>query len=190
MLRLKPQTQGFSAEHPGAWEPTKLSIRGCWLQSLGCNISVPTAANLSLSSAYPVHIPVQVGKCHSQPMEYSLIAWQSWEVGWHLHTPWCSGVIPGYLCQIPAVRDFSSLIWPPVILFSYFLLICLFPMVWQLSFHLFCLLLFICKHYLDICHWLWRWDHRTLHIIHSYMVIQGRKAVQLQRSHVWILNII
>ena len=83
-------------------------------------------------------------------MEYSLIAWQSWEVGWHLHTPWCSGVIPGYLCQTPAVWDFSSLIWSPVILFSYFLLICLFPMVWQLSFHLFCLLFFLCKHYLDI----------------------------------------
>lgn len=114
-------------------------------------------------------------------MEYSLIGWQSWEVGWHLHAPWCSGVIPGYPCQTPAVWDFSSVIWSPVIVFSHFLLIRLFPRVryGNLAFtpYVFCF-----SHVntsLVYCHRSQRGDknHRAPQSTQNYRVIQGKEAV-------------
>lgn len=83
-------------------------------------------------------------------------------MAWHLHTPWCSGVIPGYPCQTPAVWDFSSVIWSSVIVFSHFLLICLLPVVWQLSFHSLCLFSYV-KTRLLYCHRLRRWDKNHRH---------------------------
>lgn len=116
-------------------------------------------------------------------MEYSLLAWQSWEVGRHLHTPLCSGVIPGSPCQTPAAWGFSSVTWSPVIVFSHFLLICLLPTVWRLPLPCLCLLFFLRKQQLDILPQIMKVGKKSQG---QTVIYTGEESWPLQRSHVRI----